>query len=126
MKNTTYDILKKTVQIGLPGISSAYFALAEIWGWDNAEKVVGTIAVFTTLLGIGLQVVYRQYYKSEAPYDGHIVATHDDAGNLNYALELGVPPEDIENMKSVAFKVTDTPMLIEDVTDKIAPDHSEE
>lgn len=126
MKNTTYDILKGTVQIGLPGLSSAYFALAEIWGWGGAEKVVGTIAVVTTLLGIILQVVYKQYYNSDSPYDGQIVATHDDQGNLNYSLELGVPPEDIENMSSVAFRVTDTPIFAEDVTDKIAPDHSEE
>lgn len=56
MSNRTYDIIKYTVQIGLPAIAVLYYSLAEVWGLPLAEEVVGTItAVVTfgsTLLGI--------------------------------------------------------------------------
>ena len=119
MNNKTYDLLKNVNMTILPATGTAYFALSEIWGLPAGEKVVGTIAVITTFLGVLLKVVSGQYYKSDAPYDGAIVASQDEAGLTRYSLELGMDPDEIPNRSSIAFKVATPPPYVEDVTDKI-------
>jgi len=89
---------------GLPALGAAYFSLSELWDLPNGEKVVGTIAIITTFLGVLLRIITKQYYNSDAAYDGAIIAQHDN-GTLRYSLELGMDPADIENRNSVAFRV---------------------
>ena len=62
--NKVYNVLKWIVTIVLPAVSAAYFALAQVWGWPNAEQVVGTLAIITTFLGALLGVSTNSYNKS--------------------------------------------------------------
>lgn len=61
--NKTYDILKWIAQIVLPAIGSLYFGLACIWGFPAADKVVGTITLVDTFLGVILGISTVQYNK---------------------------------------------------------------
>lgn len=65
MKNRTYDILKYIALIVLPAIGTLYFALAQIWGLQYGEEVVGTITAIDTFLGAILQISTDKYYKGE-------------------------------------------------------------
>lgn len=105
LSNHTYNKAKVLVQIVLPAVSSLYFGLAAIWGLPGAEQVIGTLACFATFFGVILGISTKNYYNSDAPYDGKIVVTEDAAGPKSFSLELDGDPEDIPSKKSIAFKV---------------------
>lgn len=106
MSDKTYEFLKKFVQVILPALSAAYFALSEIWGLPNPEKVVGSIAVLSTMLGVCLGISSSTYKALGGATVGTIVVK-DDGQKKSYLLELdGLDdPEDIENLTSATFKV---------------------
>lgn len=96
---------KKFVQIYIPAASSLYFGLGSIWGLPAVEQVVGTCAVVATFIGVCLGLSSNQYDRSEARYDGEVVVEQTDAGGKLFSLQLEGDPEEIEQKKSVAFKV---------------------
>lgn len=114
MKNKTYDVIKRFVQVILPAVSAAYLSLAQLFDLPNPEKVVGVIAIVTTFLGVSLGINAKTYYDSDEPYDGEIVTTETDSGKLIYSLELGVDPEEIRSMNSVNFKVAHGELSLEE------------
>lgn len=63
LPNKVYDWLKWIVQLVLPALGTAYFALAGIWGFPFGEQVVGTITVITTFLGAILGISKLTYNK---------------------------------------------------------------
>ena len=65
MKNETYDGLKNFATMILPAIGTLYFALAEIWGLPNGEKIVGTVAAVCTFLGVFLKVSNVKYNRQK-------------------------------------------------------------
>ena len=64
MNSKLYDILKYMSLIFLPATSAAYFTLASIWGFPNAEQVVGTIAVVETFIGTVVGISSHAYGKN--------------------------------------------------------------
>lgn len=104
-KDKTYNRIKILVQMILPAISALYFGLASIWGLPDAEKVVGTIAAFTTFLGICLGISSKQYHESDAAYDGSIVVSTPKVGKKRFSLELNGDPDDLEGKEFIRFKV---------------------
>lgn len=100
-----YDSLKLVVQILLPAIATAYFALGKIWEWNDIEKVVGSITTLTTFLGVILRVSTSRYYKSDAPYDGKVVVSEDPGGVKGFSLELDGDPEQLRDQQAISFKV---------------------
>lgn len=65
MNNKVYDILKWIAQIVLPAAATLYFAIASIWGLNNAEQVIGTITAIDTFLGVILGISTIQYNKTK-------------------------------------------------------------
>ena len=63
MSNKVYDTLKWIAQIALPAIGTLYFALAQIWGFQYAEQIVGTITAVDGFLGVVLGISSAQYKK---------------------------------------------------------------
>ena len=102
-----YDFLKKVVTIVLPAISSAYFALAQIWDFPNPEKVVGTLAILTTFLGTLIGISTVKYNNSPDAFDGSVVITPKEDGGTNISLELNdkTPIDNIASMDQLRFKV---------------------
>lgn len=100
LSNSTYDFLKRLVQIGLPAVSALYFGLAQIWGLPGAENVVGTIAIITTFLGTILGISSRRYN----PYSGEIEVTTTDNKQM-FTLGLNDDPAKLADMDSVTFKI---------------------
>ena len=67
LSNRVYDILKWTVMIAIPALTTAYVGLAAIWGWPYATEVAKTSAVICTLLGALLGISTAQYKRLEPP-----------------------------------------------------------
>lgn len=68
MTNKTYDILKWIAQIFLPACATLYFGLAQIWGFPNAEEIVGTITTIDAFLGVLLGISSAQYKEDNDGY----------------------------------------------------------
>lgn len=64
ISNKTYNVLKWIAQIVLPAVGTLYFGLSYIWGFPEADKVVGTITLVDTFLGVVLGISTVQYNKS--------------------------------------------------------------
>ena len=105
LHDKVYDIMKWVVIIALPAFSTFYAALANIWGFPEADKVVGTITALTLLLGLLLGVSTLSYNKSDAKYDGslNVEQTED---KLVYTLDVGDALENLASKKSISLKVT--------------------
>lgn len=115
MKNETYDGLKNLTLI-LPAIGTLYFALAEIWGLPNADKIVGTIAAVCTFLGVFLKVSNVKYNKQKEAQefiDGVVSDLQRDALD---SLAKDVR-EMTENENAVGTGAVDS-MAVESNTDK--------
>lgn len=101
-----YDILKFLAQILLPAIGTLYFALAGIWNFPDAEKVIGSITAVDTFLGVLLGLSSYAYNNSGAKYDGSIVVSEDvERGKKVFTLELSSDPLEIEAKDEVTFKI---------------------
>lgn len=105
LSDRLYNGAKRFVQIILPAISALYFGLAQIWGFPDPEKVVGTIACVQLFLGICLGISSKTYNDLNAGEVGQLVIIQDELGHKTYSLELKGDPETIDNKDEVTFKV---------------------
>lgn len=105
LSDKVYSKLRIFVEILLPAVSTLYFTLAQIWGFPNPEKVVGSIAAITTFLGLILRSARRSYNKSDAKYDGNMNVVEED-GKTVFSLDLKTDPEMLSQKKDITFKVS--------------------
>lgn len=87
LTNTWYNRFKFLALVLLPGFSAAYFSLSQVWGLPNAEKVVGTVTIVDTFLGLLLKASTSQYKKAGEDTDGDLIVNDD--GEERY-LSLGI------------------------------------
>ena len=99
-----YDILNIVVQIILPSVGTLYFALSGIWGFRDAEKVVGSIIAFDTFLGF-IQAWIKENWKVET--QGVVLLDHDRSGSIGLKFQLDVPLEDLQPGKTFILGVKD-------------------
>jgi|SRR6187551_3426826 len=105
ISNKVYNVLKPITTVVLPGISTLYFTLAQIWGFPAAEQVVGTIAALNVFLGAFVQLSSRSYNRSDAKYDGVINVVHMDGGGKSYDLVMHGDPSDLDQKDQAIFKI---------------------
>lgn len=105
-----YDKLKFIALVLLPAAGSVYFALAGIWHWPDAERVVGSITVLDTALGGLLHISSKNNQSNQAAtdgetkYDGQLLAVNH-AGDQALTVQLNAPAEELAAKDSVTFKV---------------------
>jgi hypothetical protein len=105
LSNQTYNVVKHVAAIALPALSTLYYALAQIWHFQNTEEVMGTISAVNIFLGAVMGVSTLAYNNSGAKYAGSVVIT-DTGDKKVFSLDLDSHPDDIQDMKDVTFKVT--------------------
>ena len=66
MDSKTYDILKWSVLVFIPALTTAYVGLSAIWEWPFAEQVAKTSAVVCAFLGTVLGISNLQYKGGDA------------------------------------------------------------
>lgn len=100
-----YAKMKFVALMLLPGLTTLYFTLGNIWDFPSVEQVIGTLTAFDTFLGVMIGVASNTYNKSDARFAGDIVLSTGADGSKLYSLELNGDPEDLDTMKEVTFKV---------------------
>jgi len=78
----TYGVLKYTATIVLPAVGTLYFTLSQLWGFPNAEEVVGTIAAVNAFVGLLVGVSTVSYNNSSVAYDGTIKLDGDQMASI--------------------------------------------
>ena len=104
ISNRYYDLVKYVAQILLPSLGSLYFALSQIWNLYDATKVVGTLTVFDTFLGVLLGLSSKAYTNSDARFDGSIDIEEKNNSKL-FSLNLDSNPDELDKKDEVTFKV---------------------
>ena len=92
-----YNLTKKVVQLGLPGVSTLYFTLALIWGFPNADKVSGTMAAVAVFLGAILGLSSKTYNETDAKFDGTLVVEENEEGSMLRLTDVDVRALDMKN-----------------------------
>lgn len=100
LTNALYNKLKFVALVLLPSASAAYFSLSQVWGLPNAEKVVGTMTVIDTFLGLLLRASTSQYKKTDEGTDGDLIVNDD--GEERY-LSLGVRQASLHQIPTKEF-----------------------
>ena len=102
-----YQMMKKVVQIGLPGFSTLYFTLSLIWGLPNADKVSGTMAAIAVFLGILLGFSSKTYNETESRFDGSLLIEETEDGSSMKIKDLDIHA--LDTKKALVFKMLRTP-----------------
>lgn len=100
-----YDVLTFLVKVVLPGISTLYFTLGDLWGLPYVTQIVGTLAATAVFLGLILQYSKKSYNASDAKYDGSLKVDTSDPLTDKYNLEVAVPFEELASKKQIILKV---------------------
>lgn len=111
MSGKLYDFAKRLVQVVLPAVSSLYFGLGKIWDFPATEKVVGSLAVIATFIGLLVGVSNRQYESSGLGYDGSVTVTPNDEGTT---VGLNVPADKLVSQKAIKLKIQHKPPTVTD------------
>jgi len=120
LQNRGYDALKEFALVWLPAIGTLYFTLASIWSLPNAEKVVGSIVAFDTLLGAILHISSRNY---KPPTDGQIYLGPNKG---KYTFNMDTPLENFKSGNVVMLDVKTGPapgpaLVPDEVPDEVPP-----
>lgn len=107
LEPAAYDFMKKVAQLYLPAIGSLYFGLAQIWGLAAGDKVVGSIVVIDTFLGVVLGFSAKNYDASGAGYQGEVVLSDKPDGTTLAAMNPTVSPEEFISKDTISLKVVD-------------------
>lgn len=107
--NSAYDVLRRFVEIVLPGLGVFYAAIAQLWNLPYSFEVVGSTAALAVLGGVLLSASRSAYDSSDAPYDGAIVVDESDPENPAYRFQLdATDAETLLNKKRIVFKGVDS------------------
>lgn len=105
LTDESYNIIKRVTTLVLPALGSLYFGLDAIWDLPAEDKVLGTLALLTTVLGTVLGVSSKRYNESGAGLDGDVLVTEDGGGVKGFLLSLDGDPELLADQETISFKV---------------------
>lgn len=108
LSNSVYDKVVASSLYFLPVLAAAYFGLAQIWGFPKAEEVLGSVAVFETLLGAVVKFSRAQYANTDAKFDGriHVEPDTDAYGDPVSNVNVSLDPMALAHKKEILVKVT--------------------
>ena len=108
LNDRTYNVLKHVAAVGLPALTTLYFALAQIWHFPDTSEVMGTISAINMFIGGLVGVSTVQYKNSDSKYVGDLEVV-DTGDKKTFSLSLNGDPAELENMTEATFKVTQLP-----------------
>lgn len=107
--DVSYRLLKHFATTGLPGLTTLYFTLAQIWHWSNTAQVMGTLTAINTAAGVLLGVSSYSYHNSDAPFDGEIRVANTETGKTIGTLVFNNDPTKMLTQQSATLKITQEP-----------------
>lgn len=95
-----YDVLRRFVELVIPGLGAFYAAVALIWGWGYIAEVTGTATALVVLGGVILKFARSGYAPpTVAPrggFDGEVVL--GDPAKGEPVLQLKLDPTKIDDL----------------------------
>lgn len=110
ISNSFYDFLKALVMVVLPGAAALYLGVSTAFdlSWSIFVVVLGLL--ITVALGVFLLISSRSYVKSDLKYDGTMMVSQNETGEMLYSLELDDSPEILRLKSHICFKVLNNPI----------------
>lgn len=105
LNDGVYGFIRRVAIYLLPALGTLYSALAEIWGLDYSEEVLGTTSALGAFLGAVIFLSRRAYNGSDAKYDGQLVVDTSNEQKDIYSLEMNVPLDEVRDKKELTFKI---------------------
>jgi hypothetical protein len=118
LTNKQYDLAKKVLTVGVPGITAFIVTLGGLYGFST-EIIVGTITAAATLAGVFLNIASSQYQDEQKPdYGDGQEFTEKNAAQTTNENHLNsesyvsgewpddIPKGDIENPKPESINYT--------------------
>jgi hypothetical protein len=111
LSNKVYNYGKFIAQVGLPAFATLFLGIGQLWDVPNTEKVVATIVLLDTFLGVLLQISTRKYNKADSAYDGFLNSdgVHEDSGLPNLQMVITTDPTDLIKQDQVRLRVGKSP-----------------
>lgn len=109
ISNVFYDFLKAFVMIVSPSAAAIYLALSTALEVPGIPWAVIVCLAVTALLGLMLMITARQYQASDLRYDGKMLVSEGEEGDLLYSLEIDDDPADLKLKSHISFKVINDP-----------------
>ena len=98
MKEKQYKGLFPITQFTLAVFGSVYFLLSLKFDFSYAKDVLGVLMIVKVLLWVYF------FIEGKKP-DGRIIVSTNKFGKKMFSLELEKTPEEIENMRTIFFRV---------------------
>ena len=92
-------------QILIPAAGTLYFALDQIWGIFDAERIVGTLTAVDVFLGVVLGISTMNYNKSGRNVDGDMIVDTSHPDKDVFRMALNGDPSDMVGKRKVTFRV---------------------
>ena len=107
LSDKAYNTLKGLVQYILPGLVTFWLAIASIWNLPHANRIVGTIAAFTVLLGIFVAISKKKFDKLPTLTDGDLLLDVNEEGFQALTVALEKDPDKLRDQDYVTFRVVE-------------------
>lgn len=115
MPNRLYDFMKWICLIFIPACGTTYMGLSQFWDLPEVARVVGTLTVIETFLGLILGISNASYKRTtpipqddipeDMGWDGEIVIDQQEGAQGVYLMVDKSFPSRIPNKDKVTFKV---------------------
>ena len=105
--NGLYDFLKFFLLVIAPSSAAIYLWLSTIFRLPLVPWAVISYLLVTSALGMFLYLSSRSYSHSDLRYDGKMLVSQNEEGELLYSLELNDDPNVLRMKAHISFKVID-------------------
>lgn len=93
------------VRVISPSASAMYLGLSAVFDWPHASLIVSVTLSITTCIGVFLMFTTKACVVSLIHYDGNMLVSEGESGELLYSLELNDDPGPLRLKSHIIFKV---------------------
>lgn len=105
LSNGFYDFLKAFVMVVSPSACIIYLSLSTVFELPFTPELVILVLAVTLFLSLFLFASTKQYKNADFRYDGKMLVTQNEEGELLYSLELNDDPAMLRLKAHISFRV---------------------
>lgn len=106
MTDKLYNSLKWTALVFLPAVGALYFGLGQLWDFPEVEKVVGSVTVVETFIGLLLRKSAVDFGTAKTIGDAIVVQNAEGTPvALKFTVDASARPAVLNDKKVALFNV---------------------
>lgn len=105
--NSLYEFLKFFIMVIAPSSAALYLWMSTIFRLPLVPGAVVSYLFVTSVLGLFLVFSSKSYARSNLHYDGKMLVSENEEGELLYSLELNDDPDVLRMKAHISFQVID-------------------